>query len=145
MASFGSARISRASAGCPPAINVRYFYTTPLEINDPLSPFLPPATIPASTSKQVPRPFSPFDNAALENSWLDVRQNIPHQPQESQTQKPYFRPCAGSTISHHSGEILDSLQRFTLSETNSSASADRLSSSPDVQPREIPLAHGACG
>lgn len=57
----------------PPPVAVRYFYTSPLAIDDPLSP-LPPASSAGSTSSKVPpRPFSAFDNAALDKAWNDVR------------------------------------------------------------------------
>ena len=57
----------------PPPLAVRYFYTSPLAIDDPLSP-LPPASSAGSTSSKVPpRPFSAFDNAALDKAWSDVR------------------------------------------------------------------------
>ena len=57
----------------PPPVAVRYFYTSPLAIDDPLSP-LPPASSAGPTSSKVPpRPFSAFDNAALDKAWTDVR------------------------------------------------------------------------
>lgn len=64
------------STETPPAIAVRYFYTSPLAIDDPLSPVPPPPT-PASTAKRVPpRPFSEYDNAAIQESWHTLRKKI---------------------------------------------------------------------
>lgn len=60
----------------PPPINVRYFYTSPLAIDDPLSPLPPPVIGTASASKRPPRPFSTFDNNALEKAWSDLRQKL---------------------------------------------------------------------
>ncbi|KAI8936500.1 hypothetical protein NX059_006905 [Plenodomus lindquistii] len=63
-------------AEAPPAIPVRYFYTSPLAIDDPLSPLPPPPTG-ASTSKRVPpRPFSQYDNDAINESWHALRKKI---------------------------------------------------------------------
>src|SRR5579871_6775353 len=60
----------------PPPIAVRFFYSSPLAIDDPLSPLPPPLTTTTSTPKRPPRPFSSFDNVALESSWLDVRRKL---------------------------------------------------------------------
>lgn len=60
----------------PPAIPVRYFYTSPLAIDDPLSPVPPPPTA-SSTAKRVPpRPFSEYDNEAIQKSWHALRKKI---------------------------------------------------------------------
>lgn len=59
----------------PPAIPVRYFYTSPLAIDDPLSPLPPPATGSAAR-KQPPRPFSEYDNKAINETWLQLRKKI---------------------------------------------------------------------
>lgn len=64
------------SVETPPTIPVRYFYTSPLAIDDPLSPVPPPPTA-ASTAKRVPpRPFSEYDNAAIQESWHTLRKKI---------------------------------------------------------------------
>ena len=60
----------------PPTIPVRYFFTSPLAIDDPLSPLPPPPTG-ASVPKRVPpRPFSEYDNDAIQESWLALRKKI---------------------------------------------------------------------
>lgn len=64
------------STEAPPTIPVRYFYTSPLAIDDPLSPLPPPPTG-ASTGKRLPpRPFSKYDNDAINDSWLGLRKKI---------------------------------------------------------------------
>ncbi|KAF2266986.1 hypothetical protein CC78DRAFT_100770 [Lojkania enalia] len=60
----------------PPAIPVRYFYTSPLAIDDPLSPLPPPLTGSAIQRRQPPRPFSEYDNEAINDTWLDLRKKI---------------------------------------------------------------------
>jgi hypothetical protein len=64
------------STEAPPAIAVRYFYTSPLAIDDPLSPIPPPVTGSAAGKKQPPRPFSEYDNDAIDESWLELRKKI---------------------------------------------------------------------
>ncbi|KAF2120865.1 DDHD domain-containing protein [Lophiotrema nucula] len=63
------------SAEAPPTIPVRYFYTSPLAIDDPLSPLPPPLTG-SSTRRHPPRPFSEYDNDAINETWLDLRKKI---------------------------------------------------------------------
>jgi hypothetical protein len=57
----------------PPALVVRYFYTSPLAIDDPLSPLPPPLSGSSTSYKVPPRPFSVYDNATLDKEWLDIR------------------------------------------------------------------------
>lgn len=65
------------STETPSEIPVRYFYTSPLAIDDPLSPIPPPVTgAAAAAKKQVPRPFSTYDNDAVNSSWLELRKKI---------------------------------------------------------------------
>lgn len=66
------------AAETPPPISVRYFYTSPLAIDDPLSPVPPPLTgSPASFYyKSPPRPFSLYDNKSLDEAWVKLRKNI---------------------------------------------------------------------
>ena len=68
----------------PPPVTARFFYTSPLVIDDPLSPLPPPATAAmASTSaKQPPRPFSEYDHTNLETAWLGLRKKILHWGEE---------------------------------------------------------------
>ncbi|KAF9740965.1 hypothetical protein PMIN06_008831 [Paraphaeosphaeria minitans] len=64
------------SAEAPPTIPVRYFYTSPLAIDDPLSPLPPPATGSSTARRQPPRPFSEYDNETINETWLDLRKKI---------------------------------------------------------------------
>ncbi|KAF7194137.1 putative phospholipase [Pseudocercospora fuligena] len=60
----------------PPAINARFFYTSPIPIDDPLSPLPPPSSSTTSTYRQPPKPFSQYDNTALDRAWHDLRKKI---------------------------------------------------------------------
>lgn len=65
------------STETPSEIPVRYFYTSPLAIDDPLSPIPPPVTgAAAAAKKQLPRPFSLYDNNAVNTAWLELRKKI---------------------------------------------------------------------
>lgn len=64
------------STEASPEISVRYFYTSPLAIDDPLSPIPPPVTGAAAAKKQQPRPFSVYDNIAVNKAWLELRKKI---------------------------------------------------------------------
>lgn len=60
----------------PPPVPVRYFYTSPLAIDDPLSALPPPLTASSVSRKHPPQPFSIYDNDALNSTWLDLRRKI---------------------------------------------------------------------
>ncbi|KAF2222307.1 DDHD domain-containing protein, partial [Elsinoe ampelina] len=62
--------------GIPPPIQSRFFYTSPLAIDDPLSPVPPPASGSTSSSKLPPRPFSQYDNIRLDEAWHELRRKI---------------------------------------------------------------------
>ena len=64
------------SAEAPPAIPVRYFYSSPLAIDDPLSPLPPPVAGSSATRRHPPRPFSEYDNDAINDTWLNLRKKI---------------------------------------------------------------------
>jgi hypothetical protein len=64
------------SAEAPSSITVRYFYTSPLAIDDPLSPLPPPVTGSSTARRQPPRPFNEYDNDAINTTWLDLRKKI---------------------------------------------------------------------
>ncbi|KAF2431034.1 hypothetical protein EJ08DRAFT_632712 [Tothia fuscella] len=57
----------------PPTLAVRYFFTSSLAIDDPLSPVPPPLSSGSSAYRVPPRPFSTYDNATLDKEWLDIR------------------------------------------------------------------------
>ena len=54
----------------PPKLRAHFFYSSALPIDDPLSPLPAPSTAyQPGHSKVQPRPFSAYDNAALEEAW----------------------------------------------------------------------------
>ncbi|OCK83271.1 DDHD domain-containing protein [Lepidopterella palustris CBS 459.81] len=81
----------------PPAIPVRYFYTSPLAIDDPLSPLPPPLTGSSASRRHPPRPFSVYDNDALNNTWLDLRRKILKHNEDS-CEKRRSMDAAGGSI-----------------------------------------------
>lgn len=96
-----------------PAIAVRYFYTSPFVIDDPLSPLPPPLTGGTSSPKRAPRPFSIFDNAELDRAWLDVRKKLLKLTEQNGGQKPRSR--AGTTTS---GQSTPNLRPTTTARRN---------------------------
>lgn len=66
----------RHAAETPPRIAVRYFYTSPLAIDDPLSPLPPPPTGASIGRRVPPRPFSAHDNDAINEAWHELRRTI---------------------------------------------------------------------
>lgn len=60
-----------------PKIKAHFFYSSALPIDDPLSPVPTPSTsYQLGTSKlHPPRPFSAYDNAALEEAWQGLQAN----------------------------------------------------------------------
>jgi hypothetical protein len=71
----------------PPAVAVRYFYTSPLAIDDPLSPLPPPLSTSSSSYKVPPRPFSVYDNATIDKEWQDIRRRRIRAGAEQQRQR----------------------------------------------------------
>ncbi|TKA72688.1 hypothetical protein B0A55_06497, partial [Friedmanniomyces simplex] len=59
----------------PPPVEARFFYTSPLPIDDPLSPVPPPASGKV-VANQPPKPFSEYDNTALDKAWHELRRKI---------------------------------------------------------------------
>ena len=55
-----------------PKLRAGWFYTSPLPIDDPLSAVPPPSG--SESIKQPPRPFSLYDNRALEEAWLGCKE-----------------------------------------------------------------------
>jgi hypothetical protein len=60
----------------PPPVNARFFYTSPVPIDDPLSPLPPPANATNVPARLPPKPFSKYDSKALEKAWLELRKKI---------------------------------------------------------------------
>lgn len=84
----------------PPPARARFFYTSPIPIDDPLSPLPPPSTG-TTAARQPPKPFSAYDNAALDDAWHALRRQILRYNEErgekSQSTEP-SRTRAGSTL-----------------------------------------------
>jgi hypothetical protein len=59
----------------PPPIDARFFYTSLVPIDDPLSPLPPPGNAKVAAGLP-PKPFSEYDNAALDRAWQDLRRKI---------------------------------------------------------------------
>ena len=82
----------------PPPIKARFFYTSPIPIDDPLSP-LPPTTSSSTWSKQPPKPFSGYDNVALDKAWHELRQKIwKYNEERGEKSNEGSRSRAGSDI-----------------------------------------------
>ena len=61
----------------PPPVNAQFFYQSAFPIDDPLSPVPPPSSATASAATKHPiRPFTPYDNAALEEAWQQLGTKI---------------------------------------------------------------------
>ncbi|QIW99694.1 hypothetical protein AMS68_005212 [Peltaster fructicola] len=58
----------------PPTIETRFFYTSAIPIDDPLSA-LPPSGA-GGAARQAPKPFSEYDNSALDKAWHALRSKI---------------------------------------------------------------------
>ena len=75
--SGSNAFIRRASelAETAPRLRPYFFYSSSLPIDDPLSPLPAPATSSlTSTTRVAPRPFSAYDNGALEEAWQGLQE-----------------------------------------------------------------------
>ncbi|MCJ1268973.1 hypothetical protein MMC22_008861 [Lobaria immixta] len=84
----------------PPKIQAHFFYSSALPIDDPLTPVPPPSSSSSTgPSKVPPRPFSIYDNTALEEAW-QIIQNAKHDKRapegdESHPTTDYETPRAG--------------------------------------------------
>ena len=58
----------------PPPVRARFFYTSTLPIDDPLSPLAP---IDSKNTQPPPKPFSAQDSAALEEAWQALEKKKP--------------------------------------------------------------------
>ncbi|KAL8897685.1 MAG: hypothetical protein Q9192_002459 [Flavoplaca navasiana] len=65
-------RASTVNGEDPPPIRAQFFYSSPLPIDDPLSP-VPPPSNKAAGSRVPPRPFSVADNKNLEEAWRQLQ------------------------------------------------------------------------
>lgn len=61
-----------------PPLRAQFFYTSGLPIDDPLSAVPPPADSSAKSYNHPPRPFSAYDNTALEEAWCSLSSGADH-------------------------------------------------------------------
>jgi hypothetical protein len=115
----------------PPPVKARFFYTSPLAIDDPLSP-LPPSAQTAQTTyaRLPPRPFSEFDNTALDKAWHDLRHKLlRYNEVRGEKQKP-ADPQPGSR--QKKGKNIELGLSASPSTHLSTSPSARLSSSPSA-------------
>lgn len=100
----------------PPRIRAQFFYSSALPIDDPLSRVPPPANSSTTTPARVPpRPFSVFDNTALEEAWQLV-QNARHTEKEQQGPKSDSQPNPGedrNDVDSIAGSVVKDEQEYT--------------------------------
>ncbi|MCJ1311937.1 hypothetical protein MMC25_005611 [Agyrium rufum] len=75
----------------PPRLRSHFFYVSASPIDDPLSPLPDPAAGNASILRTPPKPFSAYDNAALEEAWLGIKKKGSNNRPDSSS-KPTGRP-----------------------------------------------------
>lgn len=85
-----------------PELKAHFFYTSPLSIDDPLSAVPSPAAFDNKTTRHPPRPFSPYDNIALEKAWLSLYNGTYENDGRSE-------PAKGADPSDPSGSLSSSL------------------------------------
>ncbi|KAF2667861.1 hypothetical protein BT63DRAFT_426713 [Microthyrium microscopicum] len=124
----------------PPPIDVRYFYTSLLAIDDPLSPLPPATTVTQPLLRQAPRPFSVFDNSALEKSWLQTREKLRQAAAESNNERQRSRAGTASSTAHQLTNVLTSLRK---PERKKSYGTDSPTGSPRIGPRSVPIRDAA--
>ena len=106
----------------PPEIEARFFYTSPLAIDDPLSPLPPLTSGHAVATHKPPRPFSGYDNTALDKAWRELRSKILRYNEERGEKSRVGNTAdiggqdgvqdgKGKQISVPRGEALDSIRR----------------------------------
>lgn len=94
----------------PPKIRAQFFYSSALPIDDPLSRVPPPTSGSTTTLARVPpRPFSVFDNTALEVAWQTI-QNARHAEKEEQSPKPVLGPNSGNVYNSPNSDF-DSISK----------------------------------
>ncbi len=110
----------------PPKIRAQFFYSSALPIDDPLSRVPPPTSNSATTLSRVPpRPFSVFDNTALEEAWQMI-QTASHMEKDQQSHGPALQqPPAEVLRASDSG--VDKILKPTDDDEEAKLSGDRRS------------------
>ncbi|KAF8852096.1 hypothetical protein BDZ45DRAFT_730450 [Acephala macrosclerotiorum] len=75
-----------------PALKAHYFYSSPQPIDDPLSVVPIPTGADSKSANHPPRPFSPYDNKALEEAWAGVTSGKDKKPQGKRKTQPPVLP-----------------------------------------------------
>lgn len=95
----------------PPKIRAQFFYSSALPIDDPLSRVPPPTSSSATTPARVPpRPFSVFDNTALEAAWQTIPR-VRHTEKEEPSLKLPPSSNSGDIDSKANSDDIDSISR----------------------------------
>ena len=156
--SYASAQFARDALQPPeaaPPLAVRYFYTSPLAIDDPLSPLPPPLTGSSASYRSAPRPFSTYDNAAIEKAWLDSRRKLldgAGQQSRDISRSRQGTVSSRSTSRPHSlaaqPQAINQGKRRSLGESFGSpriSGSPRAAGSPRPSPQRIPSAEDITG
>lgn len=114
----------------PPPIAARFFYSSPIPIDDPLAPLPPYTSASNATLKQEPKPFSVYDNTALDKAWNELRRKI-LQYREAQGEKDAqdvrdasrTRPRAGSSVVRERRQASSSREVTPKTRTGKAASS----------------------
>ncbi|KAL8693606.1 MAG: hypothetical protein Q9218_001606 [Villophora microphyllina] len=98
-------RASAASTDAP-LIRAQFFYSSPLPIDDPLSPVPAPSNKSTAISRLPPRPFSVADNKALEEAWqlLQKAKIERHRAKDSRSRSPRDRSSKATDTIHSEAE-----------------------------------------
>ncbi|GAM90103.1 hypothetical protein ANO11243_081430 [Dothideomycetidae sp. 11243] len=120
----------------PPPARARFFYASPLAIDDPLSPVPPPSSGASVSSKLIPRPFSKYDNIRLERAWLDLRKKTFKQEKE-----PKSTPgkASGDESRHKNLQVAAEIVNRDRSQDRSARSSAAAASWPEQA--QAPSAH----
>lgn len=108
----------------PPKIRAQFFYSSALPIDDPLSRVPPPTSSSTTALARVPpRPFSVFDNTALEAAWQIV-QNATHAEKEEQSLKAAPSSISAEVNDNPSSDA-DSISKFVENDVQEKIVKDR--------------------
>lgn len=70
------ARPDTDTSNKPPQLHARFFYQSPLSLDDPLAPVQLPTANPIPTSRIPPKPFSAYDSEALDRAWTELQSRL---------------------------------------------------------------------
>lgn len=92
-----------------PPLKTQFFYSSPLPIDDPLTP-IPAVSGDLKSAKHPPRPFSPYDNNALEEAWLalgPLGSKKSHRKLSSNSARPQQGNTEGDTSAEQVGSDIN--------------------------------------